>query len=282
VERKLEALVKKAKRGEREALEALVTGIQDRIYGMAIRMLYYPADAEDATQEILIRIITHLDGFREESRFVTWASRIATNHLLTTRRRKAETWNLTFEKCEQAIEEGLAYSGHQSFHNGESDLLVKEMQLVCTQALLLCLNRDLRMAFVLGEIFKMSSQEAGEILDITPEAFRQRLSRGRRQLCEFLRKKCSLINPENPCHCEEILPCDIEKRELIDPENLLFATHPCHAQRNPAAANLLEEIGELERVVALFRSHPDYAAPASFAGMVKEMVNSSQFEYLRH
>jgi RNA polymerase sigma factor (sigma-70 family) len=281
MESRFEQLVEKSKTGDKNALEALVGEIQDRIYGMAIRMLYYPADAEDATQEILIKIITHLNGFRGESSFSTWAYRVATNHLFTTRKRKAEKWNLTFDKCARAIEDGLAYSGKQTSYNAESALLVKEMELVCTHALLLCLSREHRMAFILGCIFKVTGREAGEILDITPETFRQRLSRGRRGLCGFLRTRCSLIDSENPCQCEEILPHDIEKRALIDPENLHFADHPCHALQSSAAADLRHEIGEVNRVVALFRSQPDYAAPESFAGMLKKIVDSSNFEYLQ-
>jgi len=45
----LEVLVQQAKEGDKDALEELVRRIQDRIYGLALRMLYHPADAEDAT-----------------------------------------------------------------------------------------------------------------------------------------------------------------------------------------------------------------------------------------
>ncbi|MFO7739936.1 MAG: sigma-70 family RNA polymerase sigma factor, partial [Desulfatiglandaceae bacterium] len=82
-----ERLVDLAKEGGRNALEELVRTIQDRIYGLALRILFLPADAEDATQEILIKIITHLRSFKGESRFTTWCFRIAANHLLSTRKR---------------------------------------------------------------------------------------------------------------------------------------------------------------------------------------------------
>ena len=91
MESTLENLVQQAKEGSREALESVVLGIQDRIYGLALRMLGYPADAEDAAQEILIKVVTRLDSFRQESAFSTWVYRIAANHLLTTRKRLAET-----------------------------------------------------------------------------------------------------------------------------------------------------------------------------------------------
>ena len=86
----LEVLAQKGKEGDRTALEELVKRIQDRIYGLSLRMLYHPVDAEDAAQEILLKIVTHLGGFRGESAFTTWMFRIATNHLLNVRRSQKE------------------------------------------------------------------------------------------------------------------------------------------------------------------------------------------------
>ena len=276
----LEILVQQAKEGDKDALEELVRRIQDRIYGLAIRMLYHPADAEDATQEILIKIITHLDGFRGESGFKTWSYRIASNHLLTTRRRRAEHWNFTFDKCERRIEKGLSYRGHQSFNEVEDGLFLEEMKIACMQALLLCLSREVRMVFILGVVFETTGIEGGEILDITPESFRQRLSRGRKQISDFLTTKCSLVNPKNPCHCEKILSFDIEEARVIDPENLLFADHSCHAKKTGQAITQLEELDELARVTALFRSQPDYAAPEAFSEIVKKLMDSGRFQLL--
>ena len=79
----LERLVEAAKEGDKKALEDLILKIQDKIYGLALRMLYNPSDAEDASQEILLKIITHLGTFRGESAFTTWMFRVAVNHLLT-------------------------------------------------------------------------------------------------------------------------------------------------------------------------------------------------------
>jgi RNA polymerase sigma factor (sigma-70 family) len=280
VQQRLERLVDQAKTGDKDALEELVGRIQDRIYRLALRMLYYPADAEDASQEILIRIITHLDGFRGESSFYTWAYRIASNHLLTTRRRRAERWALTFEKYEEAIEYGLSYGRKRAYDQPEERLLVQEAKLACMQGMLLCLNREIRLAFILGEIFQVTGTEGAQILEITPESFRQRLSRGRKQLRNFLDKNCGVFNPENPCRCQRQLACDIEKRHLIDPQNLLFSVHPCYARENQALESDLSEIGEMQRVAVLFRSHPDYAAPENFVDIVKQLVASERFRLL--
>src|SRR5690349_13671762 len=100
----LETLVEQAKQGSKTALEAIIQGIQDQVYNLALRMLWHPADAEDATQEILIKVLTHLSQFRQESAFTTWVYRIATNYLLTTRQRRAELRQVTFEQFSAELE----------------------------------------------------------------------------------------------------------------------------------------------------------------------------------
>jgi DNA-directed RNA polymerase specialized sigma24 family protein len=67
----LETLVESAREGRRDSLEELARRIQDNIYRLALRTLFLPEDAEDATQEILVKIITHLSAFRGESLFST-------------------------------------------------------------------------------------------------------------------------------------------------------------------------------------------------------------------
>lgn len=104
----LETEVERAKDGDKVALEAVVRAIQDRVYGLAMRMLGHPADAEDATQEILIKIVTHLSDFRHESAFMTWVYRIAANSLLTIRKSRAEREELTFVRFGERLSEGLA------------------------------------------------------------------------------------------------------------------------------------------------------------------------------
>jgi RNA polymerase sigma factor (sigma-70 family) len=274
----LEQLVALAKEGRKNALEELVRRIQDRIYGLALRSLFLPADAEDATQEILIRIITHLDSYKGESRFTTWCFRVAANHLLSTRKRRAERW-FSFEKCARAIEEALSMSGAETSATPEENLIAEEVRLACLQGMLLCLSRKIRLVFILGVVFGVTSDEGAHILDITREAFRKRLSRGREQVQNFMSKKCSLMNPENPCVCTKMVPYEI-KIGLLDPQNLRFANHRCYARGSGSIHSRLEELDELKRLAVLFRSHPDYAAPETFAQSIKKLVESKRLEIL--
>ena len=276
-EARLERLVDLAKEGQKDALEELVREIQGGIYNLALRTLFLPADAEDATQEILIKVITHLVAFKGESRFTTWVFRIATNHLLTTRKCRAEKRGFCFEKAEEGIEAALSTATSEDAESCESSLVVEEVRLACLQGMLLCLSREIRLAFILGVVFEVTSIEGSNILNITQETFRQRLSRGRKQIERFMTKKCSLVNPENPCACAKLIPHEI-KIKMLDPKNLRFANHRCYARKTGAAVARLHEFDELRRVAALFRSHPDYAAPGSFVQSIKKLVESGRLE----
>src|ERR1700757_1416189 len=70
-----QSLVLRARSGDRKALEELVRRHQAWIYNIAVRMLYHPQDAEDATQEILIKVLTRLSSIEGRSSFRTWLSR---------------------------------------------------------------------------------------------------------------------------------------------------------------------------------------------------------------
>ena len=89
-------LVERAQSGDRTALEELVLRHQAWIYNIAVRMVFHPHDAEEVTQEVLVKIITKLSTFHGKSKFRTWLYRIAANHVLNMKRRGAETQSLTF------------------------------------------------------------------------------------------------------------------------------------------------------------------------------------------
>ena len=82
----LEDEVRCAIDGDRDALETLVRALQSDIYGLALRMLCNREDAEDATQEILIRIVTHLSQFDFRSKLKTWGFRVAVNYILDVKK----------------------------------------------------------------------------------------------------------------------------------------------------------------------------------------------------
>src|SRR3990167_5805668 len=98
-------LVRLAKEGRRDALEDLVLRHQAWIYNLALRMVHRPEDAEDATQEVLIKLFTRLSTFDGRSSLRTWLYRIVVNHLLNMKRSRAESREITFAEYGQNLDD---------------------------------------------------------------------------------------------------------------------------------------------------------------------------------
>jgi RNA polymerase sigma factor (sigma-70 family) len=265
----LEVLARRAVGGDRAALDELVGAISDDVYRLAIRMLGHPADAEDASQEILVKVVTHLGSFRGESGLRTWVWKVAANHLASVRRSRRELPGLSFETFEGMLEAGLEAGTAES---PDDPLLEEEVKLGCTHMMLLCLDREHRAAFVLAEVMDLSGEEGAEVLGISPAAFRKRVSRARRRLRAFMTRNCGLVSDMAACHCRRQVGPSIASG-LIDPEQLLYALHPERARADPAARRAYEAIEGARRSLAVLRSHPDYAAPAAVRERIRALLS---------
>ena len=84
-----ELLVKNILEGDKKSLDNLIGKHQDWIYNIAIRMIYHPIDAEDITQEVLIKIISKLSTYdKNKSSFRTWLYKIVKNHIINFKSKK--------------------------------------------------------------------------------------------------------------------------------------------------------------------------------------------------
>ena len=268
-------LVARAVDGDKAALAEIVHQLQDPIYRLALRMVWRPADAEDATQEILIRVVTRLATWRAEAKLLTWAYRIGVNYLLNLRRQTPqERAGVSLDQFRADLADGLATDDYQG---PDAHLLAEEVRLTCTQAMLQCLERGERVAFVLADIFELSSTEAAWILDITPAAYRQRLARARQRLRNFMRGTCGLVNPEAFCRCARRVDKAVAIGR-INPRRPEFATHPVNGRDVGEAA---AQMHKLHDAAAILRAHPDYAAPQAKTDAVLALLQSGRFPMLR-
>src|SRR5262249_53343999 len=144
----------------------------------------------------------------------------------------------------------------------------EEVKLGCTLAMLTCLDRDHRIAYILGEVFDLPRQTAAEIVGVSAEVYRQRLSRARRQLQAFTESYCGLVNPTAPCACDRRVGRAIELGR-VRPGQLALARHP----RRELQARV-REMEALHATAALMRSHPEYAAPETLVARIREVVTT--------
>jgi RNA polymerase sigma factor (sigma-70 family) len=187
----LQRLAFAAGAGDSAALDAAVTAVRDTVFRLALRMLWHPQDAEDATQEALIRIMTRIGSYRGEASFRTWAYRVAANHILNWRQSRVERENLTLARFAADLHEGLAEADPST---PDAALLAEEIKLGCTLGMLLCLDREHRLAYVLSDVFDLPGEEGAFICGTTPAAFRKRASRARARLRELVGAHCGLVN----------------------------------------------------------------------------------------
>ena len=209
----LMALVDKATTGDKEALETLIFSVQDLVFNLSLRMLGTFTDAEDATQDILLKMITHLSSFRGDSSFTTWVFRIAANHLKNYKKHMFARYPLNFEYYGNDIENAKIDDVPDLTQNVETDILAEELKLSCTNVMLQCLDVESRCIFILGTMFQIDSRIAAELLELTPEAYRQRLCRVRKKMADFLAQYCGEYG-SGRCKCRDRVNYAIQSHRL--------------------------------------------------------------------
>jgi RNA polymerase sigma factor (sigma-70 family) len=270
-------LVCQAQNGNREALERLIARHQAWIYNIVLRMVYLPQDAEDATQEILVKLITKLSTFAGKSSFRTWLYRLLVNHVLNMKRGRADAAGWTFTRYGEALDAAPDLDlPDPRLVPADVQLLVDEARIGCTTGMLLCLDREQRLIYILGEIFGVTDLVGAELLEISRENFRQKLARARRDLHNFLHDKCGLVNDANPCRCAKKTQAFMNAG-YVDPKNLLFARRHVTRVRD-VAGKKCEALDALDQAYAeLHRDHP-FQEPADFVPALRTLINRTDFQ----
>jgi len=245
------ALVERALEGDRGALRQLVERHQPFVYNIALKMFGRREDAQDLTQEVFVKVITSLRTFRNESALRTWLYRVTVNHFLKTRRRAME---LSVDDFESYFDQVAAVPDDTSESATEES--VEELRLRCTSGMLMCLDRDQRITFILGAMFGVSDQVGAEVLAISPGNFRVRLHRARSDLYNWMNQRCGLVNAANPCRCRK-KTLGYVKLGVVDPERRVFNTDyvvRIQSLTRSDAASTMDLVEDLHEKV--FLGHP--------------------------
>jgi RNA polymerase sigma factor (sigma-70 family) len=255
----LNELATQATSGDPAALRALSLRMQGPVYRLALRMLGHRADAEDATQEIMIQAITRLSTFEGRSELMTWVYTIAARHLVRARTRPREQ-AMSPGALAAHLDEGLRRAPHaEALSATEAPLLEKELQLECTHGMLLVLSRPERLAFILSEVLGATDRIGAEICDVDPAAYRQRLARARAEMRPLLAERCGLADEKNPCRCEHQARA-ARAANLIDPSRLRYMNLARESDGELARAD--EQLGLLRRMAGVFDRGTPIAPPA--------------------
>lgn len=272
-----QALIDKATAGDKKALEMLVAGVQDIVFNLSLRMLGTFADAEDATQDILLKMITHLSSFRGDSAFTTWVFRIAVNHLKNYKKHMFAHHPLSFEYYGNDIENGKIEDVPDLTQNVEKDILAEELKMSCTNVMLQCLDMESRCIFILGTMFKIDSRIAGDILEMTPEAYRQRLSRIRKKMADFLGEYCGEYG-RGRCKCKERVNYAIQSHRINPLQLDYMKATEIPIQTMIDVKNAMEDIDGLSQDFSFCKP---YQSPERTRHLIQEFLDSKQLSIVQ-
>jgi RNA polymerase sigma factor (sigma-70 family) len=268
----LTALALAARNGDRSALEQVCRRLQDPIYRLALRFTGHPADAQDAAQEVLVRVVTHLGSFEGRSRFTTWVYTVATRQLLRSVRRPVERSVLGPDEFAAFVDANMG-----DRWSTEDEVVYRELcadvRLSCTYGMLLCLSRDQRIAYLLGDVLGFTDVEAAEVSDISRAAHRQRLARARATMRALMANRCGLVRDANPCRCDRMVQPSI-RHGLLDPSEPAFARLAGVALPVPTST-LSRAADELDLALAaaeVYRSSPQFVAPVALWAELSESL----------
>ena len=270
-------LVSAALGGDQGALESLIERHQPWIYNIAFRMVMVPDDAEDVTQEALIKILTKLGSYdSEKGAFRTWTYRIVTNHVLNMKARGYEDAIKGFDTYYSFVEQ---VPDREPEDTPETQLIIEDLKIGCVMGTLLCLDRTQRIAFILAVAFGVTDAIGSEVLGISRDAFRQHLSRARGKLRQYMGGNCSLVNPDAPCRCRKKVQTFVESGAYsVDRLHYLVPNRP--AMREIMARIAEDSKEEMDaRFQALFRSHPFYSGK-DLIPWLRDLLGTPEFENL--
>ena len=182
-------LVRLAKTGELDAFEALTTRYEQRVYGLAMRMLRQEQDAEDVTQQTFLSVLENLEGFRGESSFYTWVLRIASHAALKIIRKRKGLSTVSLEEATEPSDtlDSIPHPEFIADWRQSPELLVErnEVRRLLDDALTRLDERH-RLVFLLRDVEGLSVRETAEALDLSEGNVKVRLLRARLQLREDL------------------------------------------------------------------------------------------------
>lgn len=168
-----QALVERARNGDRDAFGELVGIHQQEVYTLAVRLVRDRDEAADVAQDAFIRAWRAMPKFRGDAKFSTWLHRITVNTAWTHRTKQNR---VRLDPLDSLVAEPQATT-LDPIRAGESVSIGPKIE-----AALGGLSYSIRSVVVLKDIYDWSHAEIAEHLDISVTAAKVRLHRGRKEL----------------------------------------------------------------------------------------------------
>ncbi len=264
--------------GDKLALNKLIEENYSYTFNICLKMLYSHHDAEDVNNEIWIKAISRLDNFKFKSSFRTWLYRITVNHILDMKKKSIE---LAIDGGFEGYKKNLVSIPTNELNGEELIILsesINEAKISCMSGMLMCLDREQRLIYVMGDIFNIGHTLGSEIFDLSLSNYRKKLSRARSELFNFMNDQCSLVNKNNLCICNKKTKGFISVG-YVNPDKLEFTAdyklkiHDKLADKSDQLDNISDDYH-----TRLFQAHPfEEKTPKE---LLNEVLNNSELKTL--
>ena len=255
LEQQSQHLVTEAIAGDRSALEQLIRLHEPFIYNVAWKYTNDPIEAKDLSQEAFIKIITKLSTFEGRSSFQSWAYRIVVNQFLQTKRRPAEDRWKRFDDFAHELNQ-IPNPDLSPEEEEEQILRTKTARTRCMSGMLMCLTREQRLLYLIGDVFNIDHNIGSEIFGLSKDNYRKKLSRTRKEFHAFMNKQCGLVKLDNPCRCSKKAKA-MEAAGKMQTNTKLFDPK-FSATIAKYAESVADEVADIvdKKYIAFFQKHP--------------------------
>ncbi len=268
-------LIRQAREGKKSALNSLIQRHQPFVYNIAWKMVGDPMQAEDLAQEALVKIVVNLSTFKEESSFRTWAYRIVRNHFLNDKQKAKRAFAANFEDLGNMLDasESIELTMEEQLIKADE---IREVRLQCLSGMILCLNKEQRMIYIIGEILGADHIVGSEIMEISPANYRMKLSKARKDLHNFMQNKCGLVDKANPCRCHKKVTVALENG-MVDAKNLLFNKKEYATFKSTLEADANYLVGESELVYAELHRDTSFKTRFDKKSLIEELLEGDDW-----
>jgi RNA polymerase sigma-70 factor, ECF subfamily len=185
-----EDVVREILEGNRALFELLMRRYNERLYRTARAIVRDEQEAEDVMQQAYVNAFAHLHQFNGSARFSTWLTRIAMNEAIARVRRRDR-----FETFDDEVANAELTDLSAAAPNPERQAFSGELRGLIEWAID-ALPTGMREAFVLRDVEGLSTLEVAELLGVTEDAVKTRLSRARSALRRLLSERTGAVAAE--------------------------------------------------------------------------------------
>ncbi|MDD4088454.1 MAG: sigma-70 family RNA polymerase sigma factor [Tissierellia bacterium] len=181
-------LIEESRKGNVDAFEELIKDYKRSAYNIALRVMRNVEDAEDASQEALIKIFKNISSFNMDSTFKVWMYRIVVNTCIDFKRRKS----INAVSIDETIDLGSGREIQREISdesNNPDALIERNYSTQLVNDAINMLEDDFKTIIILRDIKGFTYDEISEILACNLGTVKSRLSRGRKRLKELLEKE---------------------------------------------------------------------------------------------